>query len=115
MGGLKGNVGKIGELLAEYEEEREAEAFRMSRREKAAAAAETEEEVETDSDEEEDLPPEEPESPEQARASFERLLRERFIAGLLQDINYDKVDYDDQWDPDDRDDEDRWFDDEEES
>ncbi|KDQ17419.1 hypothetical protein BOTBODRAFT_30215 [Botryobasidium botryosum FD-172 SS1] len=117
MGGVKGSVGKIGTLLAEYEEEREAEAFRTSRREKAAAAAETEEEVETDSDEEdeEELLPEEPESPEEVRATFERLLRERFIAGLLQDIDYDKVDYDDQWDPDDRDDEDRWFDEEEES
>jgi hypothetical protein len=31
-----------------------------------------------------------------------------------QEIDYDAVDWDEKWDPDDRDSEDRWFDEEEE-
>ena len=35
---------------------------------------------------------------------------------LCQSVDYDKVDWDDQWDPDlDREEEERWFDEEEES
>lgn len=142
----RGHVGRLGDLLAEYEEEREAERIRLLRRERAAVAAaerEAEEEFDTDSDDEEN-PSGEPnaladdhDSPQQVRDAFERLLRERFIDGLLsvrrfgsnqtlqllashiwslwlwlaQAEIYEKVDYEEKWDPDDRDDEERWFDD----
>lgn len=84
LGGAKGQVGKLGQLLGDYEEEREAERMRQARREKLAdmEAAHAEEE---DTDEEGDQGPvaEEPESPDQARIAFERVVRERFIYGLL--------------------------------
>jgi len=119
-----GHVRKLGDLLAEYEEEREADRIRALRRERAAQAAaerETEEEFDSDEDEDEEdddgnnLPPEEPQSLEDAQRAFERSLREMFISGLLDAHLYDHVDYDDKWDPDTRDQEDSWFDDEEES
>lgn len=75
------------------------------------------------------------ESPEEMKTAFLRLVKERFIYGLLevrsylvlrmytsltpspsQNIEYDKVDWDERWDVDnDRDQEERWFDEEEES
>ncbi|KAF9520507.1 hypothetical protein BS47DRAFT_1374691 [Hydnum rufescens UP504] len=118
-----GHVRKLGDLLAEYEEEREADRIRALRRERASQAAaerETQEEFDSDSEDDDDdddgnLPPEEPESLEDAQRGFERTLRERFISGLLDSHLYDQVDYDDKWDPDSRDQEDSWFDDEEES
>jgi len=61
------------------------------------------------------MPQDELESTDEVRSSFERLLRERFIDGFLPADMYEEVDYNEQWDPDDRDDEERWFDDEEES
>lgn len=89
----KGYVGRIGELLAEYEEEREAERLRALRRDRMAAAAierETEEELDTDSSDDEfvrapssAMPQDELESTDEVRSSFERLLRERFIDGFL--------------------------------
>lgn len=82
----KGYVGRLGDLLAEYEEEREAERLRAVRIERAAIAAaerDTEEEFDSESsDEEDDMPPE-PESEEEVRSAFERIIRERFIDGLL--------------------------------
>lgn len=87
MGGtVKQHVGQLGRLLAEYEEDREAERFRTERRSQAAAEPFVPEEDDESDDEEEALPvrEEEPESPEQARASFERLIREKFIYGLLE-------------------------------
>ncbi|KAF8307445.1 hypothetical protein DL93DRAFT_2171688 [Clavulina sp. PMI_390] len=126
----RGYVGRLGDLLAEYEEEREAERVRAERIERAAMAAtlaarerETEEEFDSESDEEEEEEEEEDEgqdgedaseSPEEVRAAFERVLRERFIDGLLPAELYEDVDFNDKYDVDDRDDEDRWFDDEEE-
>ena len=83
-GFLKGStkhVGKLGVLLGEYEEEREAERVRALRRERAAEAAFVPEE---DSDsEDEDMAYAEEEKPEEAKGSFERLVREQFIYGLL--------------------------------
>lgn len=119
----KGYVGRLGNLLAEYEEEREADRLRTMRRERAAVAAmakETEEEFDSDSDSEsteandDATAADEQESAEEIRSAFERVLRERFIDGLLNWDLYDEVDFSDKWDPDDRDEEERWFDEEEE-
>lgn len=74
-------VGKLGHLLGDYEEEREAERARMIRRELAETTVEEEEE-EGESESEEDVGVEE-ESEEERRRGFERLVRERFIYGLL--------------------------------
>jgi len=117
MGGkTKQHVGKLGRLLGDYEEEREAERFRIQRRQQAAAESFVPEEDE-DSDNE-DLPPvqeEEPESEQQSRATFERLVKEKFIYGLLESDLYNQVDWDDVWDGEtDREAEDRWFDQEDE-
>ncbi|KAF8914184.1 hypothetical protein CPB84DRAFT_1840917 [Gymnopilus junonius] len=115
QGFLQGNqkhVGKLGKLLAEYEEEREAERVRIIRRERAVVHDDFVPEEDSDSDEDGPPPSEpEPESEEQTRSSFERLLRERFIYGLLENIDYDKVDWDESLgEADDREAEDRWFD-----
>jgi hypothetical protein len=83
--GSEKHVGKLGELLGEYEEEREAERVRMMRRERMA------EEVflpEEDSDSDEDIKMDEDggedEVKEQdAKELFERVVREWFIYGLL--------------------------------
>jgi len=117
-GTIKQHVGKLGSLLGDYEEEREVQRFRAQRREQFAAETFVPEEDEEsdDDDDERGLPIQEPESPEHARASFERLIREKFIYGLLESELYDTVDWDDHWDGEtDRDMEDRWFDEEEES
>ena len=82
--GKEKHIGKLGNLLAEYEEEREAERVRNIRRANAMQEDDFVPEEDTDSDEEEEPAPEpEPESEEQARAAFERRIRERFIYGLL--------------------------------
>ncbi|KAG8819407.1 hypothetical protein FRC17_010461, partial [Serendipita sp. 399] len=52
---------------------------------------------------------------ERLRRIFERTLKERFIDGILEDFDYDAVDWDDRWDLQSRDDEERWFDEEEEA
>ncbi|KAJ7682616.1 hypothetical protein DFH06DRAFT_1161660 [Mycena polygramma] len=107
--GLTKHVGKLGTLLGGYEEEREAERFRALRRERVEPEFVPEEE----SDSEDDNPGPEEMTGEDAKASFERLLRERFIYGLLEDIDYDKVDWDENLDADDdREAEERWFDEE---
>lgn len=81
------HVGKLGTLLGDYEEEREAERVRVLRRERAADAVFVPEE-DSDSDDEGDNIPdnsvEEHMEPEEAEALFERLIRERFIYGLLE-------------------------------
>lgn len=85
LGGAKQHVGKLGVLLADYEEERAMESFRVERRRRDAEEPFIPEEDEDTSDEEHlaSGPPEE-ESPEQARLVFERSIRERFIYGLLE-------------------------------
>jgi hypothetical protein len=116
LGGVKQHVGKISELLGEYEEERVWEDDRRLRRERAQVQQERdmveEEEEESDEGEEEK---EAPQTEEESKRIFERLLREQFIDGLLKGFDYDRIDYDEKWDPDDRDEEERWFDEEEES
>ena len=87
LGGAKQHVGKLGTLLRGYEEERAAERFRMERRRREAEEPFIPEEDEDTSDEEDLAPaPPEEESPEAARLTFERLVSERFIYGLL-DVN----------------------------
>ncbi|EGN93029.1 hypothetical protein SERLA73DRAFT_190173 [Serpula lacrymans var. lacrymans S7.3] len=112
--GSKQHVGKLGTLLGDYEEEREAERVRVLRRENINNAGDdfVPEEDESESDEEDNSATtgQEEESAEEAKASFERLIRERFIYGLLEGIDYDSVDWNEQYDEEDeRDIEDRWF------
>ena len=91
LGGQKGQVGRLGQLLGEYEEEREAERMREVRRENMALreiAREQEEETEEQEDEDgighgEQSVAEEQESPDQMRVMFERVVQEKFIYGLL--------------------------------
>ncbi|KAF8592229.1 hypothetical protein K439DRAFT_1255095, partial [Ramaria rubella] len=122
LGGQRGQIGKLGQLLGEYEEEREAERMRevrregIARREAEREAEEEEEEEEDDNDEDGGPLVEEQESPIQAQITFERVLQERFIYGLLDSMDYDAVDWDDKWDEtDERDSEERWFDEEDEA
>jgi hypothetical protein len=114
-GTQKPHVRKLGELLAGYEEERSWERSRIERRRRDEEEFVPEEDEDTD-DEEEDEPVTEPEeSFEESKEAFERLIRERFIYGLLDSANYDAVDWDESLDvDDDRDAEERWFDDEDE-
>ncbi|KAI0723127.1 hypothetical protein C8Q76DRAFT_794098 [Earliella scabrosa] len=108
-------VGKLGALLGEYEEERESERVRAIRRLRAEYIESLPEEDE-DSDEEDEIPIPEELSPAENEEAFLRIVKERFIYGLLDSVDYDKVDWDERWDEDlDRDAEERWFDDEEES
>ena len=86
LGGTRGQVGKLGTLLGGYEEERVAVQEREKRRERIKLREiekETEEEFEESSDEELDSPPG-PEDLAQARETFTRLVKERFIYGLLE-------------------------------
>jgi len=71
-------VGKLASLLGDYEEEREAERVRTIYRELAETTTAPEEEEETESEE-----TGEEESEEEKRRSFECIIRERFIYGLL--------------------------------
>ena len=87
LGGTRGQVGKLGTLLGGYEEERVAVQEREKRRERAKLREiekETEEEFEESSDEEELDSPPGPEDLAQARETFTRLVKERFIYGLLE-------------------------------
>ena len=87
LGGARGQVGRLGTLLGGYEEERVAEQEREKRRERVKLREierETEEEVEETSDEEELDSPPSTEDLAQARESFTRLVKERFIYGLLE-------------------------------
>ncbi|KAF7352634.1 DUF2052 domain-containing protein [Mycena venus] len=98
-----------------YEEEREAERFRTLRRERAEAEFVPEEESDSDDDNVSGPSSMVQMIDEDAKTSFERLIRERFIYGLLENIDYDKVDWDENLDADDdREAEERWFDEEEE-
>ena len=89
---LKPHVGKLGMLLAGYEEERSAEHVRAQRRAAADELDRVPEEEDSDEEEEEEekeeeeevQPPAEDESVEDAKAWFLRRVRERFIYGLLE-------------------------------
>ncbi|KAF9464387.1 hypothetical protein BDZ94DRAFT_1256324 [Collybia nuda] len=118
LNGIVKHVGNLGNLLGEYEEEREAERVRTLRRERGAAMAVQDDFiVEEDDSSDEDAtapvgPMEADETAEEAKAAFERLILERFIYGLLEPFDYDKVDWDESLDIDgDREAEERWFDD----
>ncbi|GAV98991.1 hypothetical protein LENED_000415 [Lentinula edodes] len=118
MQGSTKHVKKLGSLLRDYEEEREAERVRNIRRTQLAAE-ESQFIPEEDEDSAEDEPVESGDVEEATeadnRAEFERRIRERFIYGLLDNIDYDRVDWDESLDTDnDRDTEERWFDDEDE-
>ena len=134
LGGAKQHVGKLGPLLGEYEEERESERIRGVRRQQREYEEALPEEDE-DSDDEEAaraVAAEEPTS-EEARDLFLRTIKERFIYGLLdvstqdlipeaglnafvQSFDYDSVDWVETWDErTDRDGEEQWFAEEEES
>jgi hypothetical protein len=136
------HIGKLGSLLGDYEEEREAERVRTMRRERTREM-ERESDLIPEEDDDTDEEPEdatgveeEEESEAEARLAFERLIKERFIYGLLEvsiclvgqnratffldvllvqsDI-YNKIDWDDGLDgEDDREAEEKWFDEEEE-
>jgi len=86
LGGAEQHVGKLGTLLGDYEEERTAERFRIERRRREAEEPFVPEEDEDTSDEDDLAPAPPEESPGEARTAFERLVRERFIYGLL-DVN----------------------------
>nr|GAT49043.1 predicted protein [Mycena chlorophos] len=109
------HVGNLGKLLGEYEEEREAERIRDLRRQKAEEfVPEEESDSEDEDDEMEDVQDTQPVDENDAKATFERVIRERFIYGLLDGIDYDKADWNEEFDDDmDRDAEDRWFEDDE--
>ncbi|KAG6903478.1 hypothetical protein C0995_005501 [Termitomyces sp. Mi166 len=103
LGGAKKHVGKLGGLLGDYEEEREAERVRTLRRERAAAQQFIPEEDESTDEEEVGSVPDD-ESPEEAKAWFER-----------SPFDYDKVDWDESLDEEDeREAEGRWFDEDDE-
>ncbi|KAI0082477.1 hypothetical protein K474DRAFT_1681365 [Panus rudis PR-1116 ss-1] len=120
--GKEKHVGKLGNLLGIFEEEREAERARAIRRRKAQIEEDyPEEDEDTDEEDDADLPVtpainDEEETPEAEKATFLRRVKERLIYGQLDPFDYDKVDWNDTWDDIiDRDEEERWFDSEEES
>jgi hypothetical protein len=89
LGGAEQHVGKLGVLLRGYEEERVVERFRVERRRREAEEPFIPEEDEDTSDEEDlTLAPPERESLEEARLAFGRSIREKFIYGLLDVINF---------------------------
>ncbi|KAH9999798.1 hypothetical protein BJV77DRAFT_1058147 [Russula vinacea] len=103
-------VGKLGALLAGYEEERHLERQRQAKRSRLDDFVP---EVDESSDDD-DSGPGTPESAAQAlRELFLRRVRERFIYGHLEWDFYDTLDWDDSWDGEDREAEDRWFEDDE--
>ncbi|KAG5653023.1 hypothetical protein H0H81_002645 [Sphagnurus paluster] len=111
--GSKRHVGKLGSLLGGYEEDREAHRLRTLQREWEATERFIPEEDESSGDEM--VGPGEEESLEELKASFERLVREQLIYGLLEashHFDYDTVDWDECLDEEDaREAEDRWFED----
>lgn len=80
LAGQHQHIGKLGNLLGEYEEEREAERTRTLRRTHVQADEFVPEEDESD----EEIATPEGEAEEEAMTWFERLVRERFIYGLLE-------------------------------
>lgn len=125
--GVLGEKSRLGKLLGDYEEERVGEverANRSARLRKMEArkaddreatlqdASDSEEEEEELSDEDQNAAP--AADNQQLQRTFERVLKERFLAGLLKDFDYDSVDWSNRWDVQSMDDEDRWFQDDDE-
>jgi len=79
LGGGAQQVGKLGTLLADYEEEREAERIRQVRRQRVTEEFVPEEEEDSDQG-----GMEVEESPEEEQAAFERRIKELFIYGMLE-------------------------------
>ncbi|KAG1907027.1 uncharacterized protein F5891DRAFT_999846 [Suillus fuscotomentosus] len=113
LGGSEQQVGNLAKLLGDMEEEREAERVRFIQRTQANDDFVPEEESDSEDENDSEYPEiQEPESPQEAQALFERIIRERFIYGLLEGADYDSVDWDEWLDvDDDRNAEERWFDD----
>ncbi|KAG1872762.1 hypothetical protein C8R48DRAFT_753656 [Suillus tomentosus] len=113
LGGSEQQVGNLAKLLGDMEEEREAERVRFIQRTQANDDFVPEEESDSEDENDSEYPEiQEPESPQEAQALFERRIRERFIYGLLEGADYDSVDWDEWLDvDDDRNAEERWFDD----
>ena len=88
MEGRKGHVGKLGTLLGGFEEEREAERVRTIRRREAELREELpEEDEDTDEEEEEEnvaVAAQAEENLEEMKKWFLRLIKEKFIYGLLE-------------------------------
>lgn len=89
LDGAQQHVGKLGNLLGDYEEEREAERVRNLRQSRTLPLKDDfvpEEEDSSESEQEEikNVQPPEQETDEQVRTLFERRIRERFIYGLLE-------------------------------
>ncbi|KAH7887605.1 hypothetical protein F5I97DRAFT_1861555 [Phlebopus sp. FC_14] len=115
LNGATQHVGKLGTLLGDYEEEREAERVRGVRRQQAAEETFVPEEDDSDSDVHDEGADDVQESPEDQKATFERRIKELFIYGLLEGIDYDLVDWSERYDADDDNyAEERWFDEEDE-
>lgn len=132
IGGSRKHVGKLGDLLGGYEEQREAERIRnLKRRQLETVIPEEDDSSESEDDYAEGAQIEE-DSQDEVKASFERLIRERLIYGLLeassssclspypsykgslQPFEYDEVDWDDSLDSEgEREAEQRWFDEDE--
>lgn len=79
--GARKHVGNLGNLLGGYEEEREAERVRILRRERQVINDLVPEEDESSDEGASEISTEEVED---KKASFERLIRERFVYGLLE-------------------------------
>lgn len=84
LGGERQHVGKLGNLLGDYEEEREAERVRNLRRSRMPSEDEFVPEEDSDDDGEGPTYIQEQETIEEAKTLFERRIRERFIYGLLE-------------------------------
>ena len=83
-GSVQQQVGKLGELLRDYEEERESERVRNVRRQRAEYIESLPEEDEESDEDEADLEPIPEPSPAENEEWFLRNVKERFIYGFLE-------------------------------
>ncbi|KAH9966025.1 hypothetical protein BC827DRAFT_786475 [Russula dissimulans] len=107
-------VGKLGTLLGGYEEERHLERGRQAKLGRGRQDVFIPEEDESSEDDRDHSRPGTPESEQALEELFLRRVRERFIYGHLEWDRYDTVDWDEGWDREERDREERWFDDDDE-
>ncbi|EUC57780.1 hypothetical protein RSOL_230890 [Rhizoctonia solani AG-3 Rhs1AP] len=112
---------RLVELLVDLEGERSRERKRAARSQVLVARAREEEtlqEEEESIDEESDPAGPERLQPDPAEKDIRETIRERFIGGILavrtHNVEYDTVDWNEWWDPDGQDNEERWFNGEEE-
>ncbi|KAH8105993.1 hypothetical protein BXZ70DRAFT_408531 [Cristinia sonorae] len=82
--GKEQHVGKLGTLLGGYVEERELQRMREIRRKEAEYRESLPEEDEDTEEDEMDAATNDKDSPEEMQSSFLRLVKERFIYGLLE-------------------------------